>query len=263
MITYSRGIIARDPNSHDMVQRHVAIASWRLEDWDGLERSLKRIRDSSDIEVLVGEVLLNMKRGTDFNSVIVKLRKSIMGTIAAASMDNYCRAYDPMIQLSMLNEIESFKEHFFGANKPAEFNAVLTQTISVWDKRLGCMTPSYKPRESLLNLRRILLGLLPGTTDACSNTIQFQQGRLWNLTAKEARKAGYFQTAYSGILQSLQLGYGMARYENAKLLHAQNLKDQAILDLKQSINENLLTSSGHEGVQLISKLQQANVTNFN
>ncbi len=57
----------------------------------------------------------------------------------------------------------------------------------------------------------------------------------------------------------MQLDYSMARYEHSKLLYAQNLKDKAVLELKQSFKDDLLVSHYQNGMPLESKLEQANV----
>ncbi len=69
MIAYSRGITARSPESKPLVQRHAAIASWRLEDWDQLETNLKGGYAQNDSELMLGELLLKMNRNTDYKSI--------------------------------------------------------------------------------------------------------------------------------------------------------------------------------------------------
>jgi FAT domain len=60
-------------------------------------------------------------------------------------------------------------------------------------------------------------------------------GQLWLETAKIARKAGHYQTAYSAILQAEQLKAPMAFLQSAKLKKANDQGLRAIQELDSAL----------------------------
>jgi hypothetical protein len=209
----------------------------------------------------LGKLLLLLKNRNfeEFNSTLFDLKKRALQTLAATSMEGYSRAYDSVLQLSILQEVSEFNSNIVRChdNSTAE---VLKKTLRVWECRLNSMGNTFKTRESFLNLRRIMLSILPDHTKL-SLEVPFTvlQGRLWTRSAKEARKAEYHQTSYSSILQSLSLGYGMAFYEQAKSLWSQNQKDKAISQIDYALKRNLLSSTSNDCVEINPQLEEAKV----
>lgn len=60
-------------------------------------------------------------------------------------------------------------------------------------------------------------------------------GRSWIASAKIARKAGQWQTAYSAMLQAQQSGSHLSFVESAKLVKTRGESQQALRELENSM----------------------------
>ena len=80
----------------------------------------------------------------------------------------------------MLEDVEACSEILFSEKIETDRCRNL---VSLWDQRLDIMESSFKSREPILNLRRILIGLLQQ-----GNEMQPDLDNCWLRTAKIARK---------------------------------------------------------------------------
>jgi serine/threonine-protein kinase ATR len=83
----------------------------------------------------------------------------------------------------------------------------------------------------------------PLSTDGSVNLLR-EADRLWLKSAKIARKAGYFQAAYSGILHANKLEAPFLEVEKAKWMWSQGEQHQAMTDLRRFVQAQGLVGPG-------------------
>ncbi|KAI8902434.1 hypothetical protein BC833DRAFT_639508 [Globomyces pollinis-pini] len=235
LITYASGIMERHPSKIADTIPFTIAASWRLGEWKQLKEYLGRDSKYS-FESALGKLLLSIyeKNDLQFDQILLETREKLNSSIAAASMESYKRSYDTVLQLSMLSEIEQFYSKI--VKKPMCSKADISKVMELWQARLNSTVSSFKVREPILNLRRILLSIKTEFTTEVEgeliHSLTEQKGKLWIQSAKESRKSEYFQTSFSSILQALEMSKNLAKVEHAKYLWARNEHYQAMLELK-------------------------------
>ena len=156
MLTRIDGTSARFPDWSSKLNTYGIEASWRLGNWDLLGARLDQHHEAS-FEVSLGKVLYAAWKNdmNGFESALRLARESLIAPLSAAGMESYQRAYQTVLNLHMLHEVNSFvtecgdnpdTDALFGDSMPP-----------VWEGRLKITVPSFKVREPILNLRRVLL----------------------------------------------------------------------------------------------------------
>ena len=84
-----------------------------------------------------------------------------LGPLSAASMElgSYQRAYQNITRLHMLNELEEGASVLLGLNGRGSQDEKQC-LLDTWRMRLGTTQASYRAREPILSLRRLLFGLV-------------------------------------------------------------------------------------------------------
>ncbi|KAJ3311720.1 serine/threonine-protein kinase M1 [Boothiomyces sp. JEL0838] len=222
LITLCRGFSNESDDIHD----YTVAASWRLGHWENIE---KFHHDS--FEANIGKMLYYVKNNEnkELEKLTDSVRVKLMADITAASMESYDRAYESIQYLSCIFDIE-----FFNQEKD------LTKLSKIWSLRLQQLLPTFKSRESIINIRKALLNFVDDSQD-----LSREKSLLCIESAKSSRKSGYFQTSFSEILQGLYYNEPVARLEHAKWYWQQGLHSQAIQELKILINRKILDQEPH------------------
>ena len=250
LLTHINGIDERATKEMQVINSQGIEAAWRLGDWSSLEMFLSRPH-KPDFPTRIGNILYALKVGKfeDVSKMLNECRSDLTTSIAAASMESYQKAYDASLQLSMLQEIESFKDDLFANNGDSQsFRQSFSNLLDMWGARLKLLYTSFRTREPILNLRRILLQLLSNHRCATSIMPKIKQetGNLWLQTAKEARKSGYQQTAYGAILHATRLEAPLVHIEHAKMLWTEGHRHQAMSELRNSLKRKQVSFSSEE-----------------
>lgn len=146
-------------------------ASWKSQRWGSLEEALSRsIQSSFDSGLGLLMKDLRENRIADFEDHLRRTRSMLIAPLAAAGMESYSRAYDRIVQLHMLHELEVA---FHSWNRTISPQCSLGSQIAlklqsggsyaervrlyqpVLAHRLELMAPSFKTREQVAMLRRI------------------------------------------------------------------------------------------------------------
>ncbi|KAI8929063.1 hypothetical protein BC831DRAFT_33247 [Entophlyctis helioformis] len=250
MLTHLSGFIEQQPNGAEELYSEGIEAAWRQGRWSLLEQFLGRPHRPG-FTASLARLLLAVNGNKDASTVgrlLDQARGEITTSVAAASMESYRRGYDSAIQLSMLHEVEMMHQFIQLAGSADETMGVnsgvhasqLSDILRSWDSRLKITMPSYRVREPILSLRRVLLDKALAVYGERQDTavmgmIVNQVGRLWLETAKESRKGAHYQTAYGAALRAQELRMPFVFVERAKSLRAQGLIQQAIFELKRGI----------------------------
>ncbi|KAL2915491.1 hypothetical protein HK105_204892 [Polyrhizophydium stewartii] len=252
LVTNIKGTLERGSTNVEELHTQGITAACRLGDWQLLRDFLARPH-RADFNASVGRLLLAVldNNADQVDQLLANARQQLSSFIAAAGMESYRRAYDTTVQLSMLHDVESMC-HILRTDQPADVrNGQLTELLNNWDARLKAVTPSFHHRELILALHRSLLSIAESAHVTQSGTVSGwlsrEQGDLWLQTAKNARKSGYFQTAFGAILQATQLQTPRVFVEHAKSLWTQGQHRQAIFELRRGIDLEAMAGGGGNG----------------
>ncbi|KAJ3317785.1 serine/threonine-protein kinase M1 [Boothiomyces sp. JEL0866] len=217
LITLCKGFA----NETEEITDYTVAASWRLGHWQNIEKY-----NHDSFESNIGKMLYCVKTKDEkkLQELTDSVRIKLMGDINAASMESYDRAYDSIQYLSCIFEIEYFNQE-----------KDMIKLSKIWNNRLQPLLPTFKSRESIINIRKALLNFVEEYQD-----LSREKSLLCIESAKSSRKSGYFQTSFSEILQGLYYNEPLARLEHAKWYWQQGLHSQAIQELKILLNRNIL-----------------------
>jgi len=227
------GVVTRRSEWEKSLNTYRVEASWRLGQWDSLESYLKLERGVGDWDVGLGRILLaaKEKNESEFRHQLRIVRSQQMGFLSAASMESgsYQRGYEHIVRLHMLRELEEAVQRKF--HMPSDVSDT-TGVAYDWESRLHISQPSFRTREPILNLRRVVLKLLPS-----SDELQKEQGKSWLQSAKAARVAGHVQTADSSLLSASAFSLPSLCIERAKWMASQGDVHQALISLQRAVSE--------------------------
>ncbi|KAF9115524.1 serine/threonine-protein kinase M1 [Mortierella sp. AM989] len=242
-------------------------SAWREQNWETLETALSRSVHSS-FETGLGQLLLDLRdnRISEFEENLQQVRCMLIPALAAASMESYSRAYEHIVQLHMLYELEvAFKS--WNPNAMTEANDSTGTSLGIQvalssregdsyverirlfqqtlDGRFDQMAPSFRLREQVTTLRRIAFydvrRASMGSRDDM-NYINDSCGRLWLQSAKAARKSGNREVSYSAMLRAEKLKNRSAPIERAKYeFNINNNERQAIKTIDMALSRSLAT----------------------
>ncbi|KAJ3040430.1 serine/threonine-protein kinase M1 [Rhizophlyctis rosea] len=263
MLTHIDGTSARHPEWAATLNAYGIEAAWRLGNWDLLEVRLNQPHKPR-FEAALGKVLHAAWQEDEaaFSTGLRAARESLIVPLSAAGMESYQRAYEDIQKLNMLHEVESFVMHHIKQERRTSPSSDLDVAAlpKAWDGRLKITVPSFKVREPVLNLRRILIDVwryasdknvfvvskaLTGFGRHRSPNADIQAidsnslvGSIWLQTAKTARKAGYPQPAYSAILHAAGLKTLQWHRERGKWLWDQGQTHKAMVELRRVTESN-------------------------
>ncbi|XP_022800792.1 serine/threonine-protein kinase ATR-like [Stylophora pistillata] len=232
-LTHVDGVVTRRPEWEKSLNAYRVEASWRLGQWDSLESYLKLERGVGDWDVGLGRILLaaKEKNENEFRRQLKVVRSQQMGFLSAASMESgsYQRGYEHIVRLHMLREVEEAVQRNF----LLEADGIQTMGVTnSWQSRLHISQTSFRTREPILNLRRVVLKLLPS-----SEELQKEQGKSWLQSAKAARVAGHVQTADSSLLSASAFALPSLCIERAKWMASQGDVHSALISLQRAVSE--------------------------
>ena len=210
------GILSRCPKALPTLYPFAVECAWRLSRWDFLDTLITDHSNmcQEDPVVRLGNVLLSFHRGDEgaLQKSVQVARSTVMGPLAAASVESYQRTYPLLQRLHMLHEVEQGFLAFKAVRKNEGDPSDLWERQSKWAGRFDFLAPSVKFREPVLALRRVMLQELGQSSRVAQN---------WLLCAKMARNSGHWQTAASAVMHARVLRAPTAIIEDAKILHAQ------------------------------------------
>ncbi|KAF9354246.1 serine/threonine-protein kinase M1 [Mortierella sp. AD094] len=240
-------------------------SAWKVQNWETLESTLSRSVHSS-FETGLGQLLLNLRdnRISEFENHLQQVRCMLIPTLAAASMESYSRAYDHIVQLHMLHELEvafrSWNPNVITGPSDLTGNSLGSQIAlsfregdtyverirlfqETMDKRFELMAPSFRLREQVATLRRIAFYDIRRENLGSHEDQDFLNdscGRLWLQSARAARKSGNDEVSYSAMLRAEKLKNRSAPIERAKYELLHNNDRQAIKTIDMALNQILL-----------------------
>lgn len=221
-------MLSRNPEWSNELAPFQAEAAWTIGDWETVS--------SIPTPPSIAKVFLAIQSGGDVPTALKLARREIGSTITAR---DYSRAYDSILQLHLLREVEMIHTTDVELSKPdphintQNANAInqhkVTGLIELLSARFETTLPSFRAREEILSRRRAALSLVR------LQRLKPEFGESWIRSAKIARKAGYDQTAYSAALQAREAEAPFAFIQQAKLTRAHGGILKALRELEQPI----------------------------
>uniref|UniRef100_S4RDY2 Serine/threonine-protein kinase ATR n=1 Tax=Petromyzon marinus TaxID=7757 RepID=S4RDY2_PETMA len=224
------GILSQRPEWTNELNVYRVEAAWKLTQWGDLETCLTNETYGS-WSIGLGKLLLAAKQcdRVTLERQLKVVRAEQMVPLSAASLErgSYQRGYEYIIRLHMLSELEHSVSRL-SAGENLENRSVWS---SAWQARLEVTQNSFRAKEPILELRRALL-CLAGDSDALV-------GECWLQSARVARKAGHYQTAYNALLNARAVHPPDLCVERARWLWIQGKVHQALLQLQRSVEQHV------------------------
>lgn len=217
-----------------------AEAAWTIGDWQTVAQTANRNGPP------IADVFLAVRNGNNINEALVKARREIGSTITTRE---YSRAYDAILQLHMLREVEMIHSTDQTITSPRDnrnAGAIVRrqadELIATLSERFNMALPVFRVHEEVLNKRRAAFSLMH------SNRLRSEQGQAWIQSAKIARKAGYEQTAYSAALQAHEADAPFAFIQAAKLVHQNGDILKGLRELEHPVARLVLEADHPSGI---------------
>ncbi|KAH9482313.1 Serine/threonine-protein kinase ATR [Psilocybe cubensis] len=234
--THVIGVLTRHPDWEEALAGFQVESAWMAGAWGDVQKLVDRI-DNNIPAIATGRVLLAMRNGDKdaINKALSQARLIVGSPIIAAGAKGYRRSYEAALDLHLIHELELIYQssckllpdsHNYTQSSHREILADLSQTLSA---RLNTTLPTYRSREPLLSMRRAAFAL-PNNT-----RFNVEIGKSWLASAKIARKAKQWQTAYSAMLQARQRKTLFSMIESAKLLQGSGHTLSALFELENSL----------------------------
>ncbi|EIN10974.1 hypothetical protein PUNSTDRAFT_63830 [Punctularia strigosozonata HHB-11173 SS5] len=237
--THVKGVLTRNPGWQSELADFQAESSWMVGDWTDIQALLDGTSSTRTASVSLARVLLSMQSEDEeeVSRALSDARMSLGHSITAAGANSYRRSYDAVINLHLLHELDIFSQVVRRLSPSHQGDVqtpdVFTELSRTFDARLESTLPNFRTREPILSLRRTAMRFLTSTS-----TSHREVSRSWLTTAKNARKAGHWQTAYSAILQAQQQKGTFPFIESARLLRATGEPLRALQELEHSMRAN-------------------------
>ena len=248
LMTYVQGLMTQErwQGWSSTISAFGVQAAWRMRDWDRLRVFTQSIQPRQRaFQVHLADILAALHVGDEgkYHQSMQAGRMVVMESLTTASMESYQRAYPYCLQLQMLQEVDHMRRLMgfvpsSSSTSSSSAPSVLAALHQHWTLRLNRTKPSFKLREPLLALRRVLYDEYRDDADA---------GSTWLEVAHQARKAGQFETATGALLHADLKVLDPLRLavERSKLMRAKGHPDAAL----QFLERHLLVSSPRSPIQ--------------
>ncbi|CAH8587334.1 unnamed protein product [Schistosoma turkestanicum] len=248
----------------DCLNAHRAEAAWRLGDWDTLQETTNMNLLECSWSVGLGRLFLAMKdkRTSDWSKILARLRIDQVTELGAAALEGpggYTRAYDTIVRLSSLSDIElinslgdviisEIRNPTSCRSSDSHLSNTVETSLKLLETRIRVSRPTFHTLEPVLAIQHAALQLITSALSSLNtDTYQLSNrevlnaiisrlrtalGYNWLERAKLARKSGQFMAAYTCVLRAEDFGIPDALLERAKLLWQTDKREaaQACLD---------------------------------
>ncbi|CAH8675793.1 unnamed protein product [Schistosoma haematobium] len=248
----------------DCLNAHRAEAAWRLGDWETLQETTNMNLFECSWSIGLGRLFLAMKdkRTSDWSKILARLRIDQVTELGAAALEGpggYIRAYDTIVRLSSLSDIElisslgdvimnEIRNPTNSRSSENKLSNIVETSLKLLETRIRVSRPTFHTLEPVLAIQHAALQLVTSALSSLnSDAYQISNREVLNSTilrlrtalgynwlerAKLARKSGQFMAAYTCVLRAEDFGIPDALLERAKLLWQTDKREaaQACLD---------------------------------
>lgn len=177
--------------------------------------------------------------------------RTVLGApITASGLSGYRRSYDAVLDLHLLHELEMIHSAISNmvVSTPTNSAAEVVKLSQTLASRLDSTLPTFRTREPILSMRRTAFALRSVrsvqhvvvtdrwiTSTPLSSLARSSISYSWLASARIARKAGHWQTAYSAMLQAQQGNSPFAFIQSSKLVKETGEPLRALQELENSM----------------------------
>ncbi|KAF8165694.1 hypothetical protein B0H34DRAFT_690087 [Crassisporium funariophilum] len=230
--THVRGVLTRHPEWEAALADFQVESAWMVGAWEDVQRLVERV-SSQTSSLVIARLLLAMRtEDVDAISQTMSAARSVLGApITAAGVKGYRRSYEAVMDLHLTHELELIHDatrHL--PPRTQERRRAMSELSRTLSLRLDATLPTFRSREPVLSMRRTAFTISTNPRPEIRREI----GRSWLASAKIARKAKQWQTAYSAMLQAQQSKTPFCFIDSAKLVKAAGEPLRALQDLENS-----------------------------
>ncbi|VUZ50318.1 unnamed protein product, partial [Hymenolepis diminuta] len=257
----------------------------RMGNWEELDKILVSESSEASWSLGLGKVFLAIKKCTNeiqrnnyLTEFMNDLRQSQMNVLATSALEGasgYLRASEPLVNLSLLTDIEEIlkvsdqlnKEVAavceLGLTRSQKNSELLINNMLSWlNARIQHAKPTYHTLEPVLAMRHSAIELIASRIQPAMNSSNIAEqlkshqlqllesalGENWLQRARLARRSGQFTTAYTCVLKAESQGCIGAMIEYAKLLWQGNKQEAALDSLNKGLSALAATSTNSVGI---------------
>ncbi|THH12376.1 hypothetical protein EW145_g35 [Phellinidium pouzarii] len=230
--THIQGVLVRNPGWEEALAGFQVEGAWMSSDWDTVQTIVEKCKEDT-WEMAIARLLLSLKSSdaSSFTSAISATRLQLGTPITAAGERGYRRAYDAVLKLHLVHDIEMIRNSVTQLHEGGTRKQVLSVLFSELSHRLNSTLPTFRTREPILSVHRTTFSLSQVAITLFKRAI----GRAWLDSAKIARKAGHWQTAYSAVLQARECQAPLTFFQSAKLVRASGEPLRALYELESAL----------------------------
>ncbi|KAI0254821.1 hypothetical protein BJV78DRAFT_1273863 [Lactifluus subvellereus] len=229
--THVQGVLTRNPGWKPSLVGFEVESAWIIGDWNDVQ-VLVDGSDASTPPIVMARLLLAIREGDsrEIAHALSRARMTLGNPIVASGGREYRHTYESVLNLHLVHEMElihrfSSEQVQLGTTRRSGAQEELTKTLNI---RLNSTLPSFRTREPILSMRRTAFGISRQRYDVLAGEI----GRSWLISAKIARKAGHWQTAYSAILQAQESRTAFSLMQKVRLIRATGEPLRALQELE-------------------------------
>ncbi|KZO97981.1 hypothetical protein CALVIDRAFT_50339 [Calocera viscosa TUFC12733] len=230
--THVKGVLSRKPEWTNALAGFQIEGAWIVGDWSDVEALSTATSEAT--ELYVARLLLAI-RTDDQDSIshaLASARRRLGDNIMAVGHQSYRGSYDVAVGLHVLHELEMIcisSSHFRSATlRSAHATTELTRQLA---GRFDAVLPTFRAREPIQSMRRTAFAIKQSQHPRLAVEI----GKSWLTTARNARKAGHIQTAYSATLQARKFDAPFAFIQTCKLLRVNGEPVRALQELENAM----------------------------
>ncbi|PBK93781.1 hypothetical protein ARMGADRAFT_1100399 [Armillaria gallica] len=233
--THVLGVLTRNPACASALAGFQVESAWMVGDWVDVQNIVSHSTQQNP-ELVLARVLLAIRSGDNaaINQALSAARSILGAPIAAAGAKGYKRSYEDILSLHLLYELGSVHsimgQAVTGTLRQSQTKNALAELSDLFSARLESTLPTFRTREPILSMRRTAFRLFPESNEATREI-----HRTWLASAKFARKACQWQTAFSAMLQAKQGKTKDYFMQSAKLTKANGEPLAALHELESSM----------------------------
>ncbi|KAH9077054.1 hypothetical protein EDB83DRAFT_2504335 [Lactarius deliciosus] len=200
--THVKGVLTRNPDWKQSLVGFEVESAWMIGDWNDVQVLVDGSGESTP-SVVIASLLLAIREGDPkvIADALARARMTLGNPIAASGGREYRHTYEAVLNLHLVHEVELI--HRFSSEQVQMSTA----------------------RRPILSVRRTAYGI------SAALILTGEIGRSWLISAKIARKAGHWQTAYSAILQAQESRTTFSLMQKVRLLRATGEPLRALQEL--------------------------------
>jgi serine/threonine-protein kinase ATR len=207
-------------------------AAWRLGKWDKIESLIElgmnknkpyqatSCRDA--YQICLGSIMMhaNTRNLTELHTSLRQARRVIVDDLSSVSRESYTRAYNAIVNLHAIREVEDVAEFLCSKNSGSTFEEIVSERNLAWESRLDLVSPAEAV--DVINTRIALARL--------ASDRAYESSMFLNMGSR-ARKSGFHGIAANALAQAefvlsdaysskdASLMSGKLQYQFAKLKH--------------------------------------------